>query len=66
MKSSPHQQLLQMSMALHPLANQFCEENLLQNVPQNPQNFLQIKTKAAFHLGWKVTLIMFQLQSAMK
>jgi hypothetical protein len=28
MKISPHQKFWQMSMALHPLANQFCEENL--------------------------------------
>ena len=62
---SPHQQFWQMTTALHQLANQFCEVNLLQNGPQNPQNFLHLKTQGTFHLGWKkkdnsLTIIRFQ------
>jgi hypothetical protein len=52
-KCSPHQQFWQMATALHQLANQFCEVNLSRNVPQNPQNFLRLKTLGNFHLGWK-------------
>ena len=40
-----------MKTAFHPMATQFCEVNLLNNVPQNPQMFLKIETPGIFHLG---------------
>jgi hypothetical protein len=52
-KRSPHQQFWQMATTLHRLANQFCEVNLSRYVPQNPQNFLRLKTLGNFHMGWK-------------